>query len=109
MDTDKEIEIILTKDSVRVGNGVFLYTGAYLDYFLNDPAKNQRKPFANYIEPEYLTNLALLAFADNINIMSAGVKLRLAFFRSDKPRMIPCSPAATPKMWKAPKRKRPWR
>ena len=61
---------------------VFLYTGAYIDYGLGDPLKDLRKPVGDYIAPENLINLAPLAYADNINPVMVGVKLRLAFARS---------------------------
>jgi hypothetical protein len=80
----------------RIGNNTFLYTGAYLDYGLNDYAKNQRKPLGEYITPQQLTDLTLLSFTDKINLTTAGIKLRLAFSRSSTPkqsrqqRMVPC-------------------
>jgi hypothetical protein len=79
----------------QIDEKFFLYTGAYLDYGLNDPAKNQRKPLGSYTAAEQLTDLTLLAFADKINLMTVGVKLRLAYFHSTTLQVI-----------KIPKRKR---
>jgi hypothetical protein len=62
-----------------ISESIFLYTGAYLSYGLSDPAKNQRKPLGDYTAEKHLTDLALLKFVDKINLMTAGVKLRLAF------------------------------
>ncbi|MCL2028261.1 MAG: PorT family protein [Bacteroidales bacterium] len=66
----------------RVGKNAILYTGAYLDYGLTDPVKNQRKSLNDYIAPD-LHSTPLLAFADKINSTTAGVKLRLSFSRSE--------------------------
>ena len=70
----------------KIGNNAFLYTGAFLDYNLNDPARHQRQPLENYILPEQLSNFKLLTFSDRINLMTAGIKLRLAFSRSSTPK-----------------------
>jgi len=73
----------------RISQNVSLYTGAYLDYALSDPAKDQRKPLSNYIAAEQLKDLTLLQYTDKINLMTVGIKLRLSFsfsrFRSITP------------------------
>jgi hypothetical protein len=65
----------------RIGS-VFLYTGVYLDYTLNNPAENHRKPLGDFIMPDQLPNLTLLTFADKIIPITAGIKLRLALPRA---------------------------
>jgi hypothetical protein len=64
----------------RISENMYLYTGAYLEYGLNDPAKDNRVPTGDYIFPDY-QELALLEFADQTNLMTAGIKLRLAFIK----------------------------
>jgi hypothetical protein len=73
----------------RVSDCIFLYTGAFFNYGLNDPARNQRKPFSdNIIATDDLTNFtSLLTFTDKINPITAGLTLRLAFIRSATPRI----------------------
>ncbi|MCL2416772.1 MAG: hypothetical protein FWD02_02425 [Bacteroidales bacterium] len=76
----------------RIGRNTILYTGVFLDYILGNPAKNQRKPLGDYILPQQLDNLTLLNFADRIDFVTTGIKLRLAFSRFPRSRheMIPC-------------------
>jgi hypothetical protein len=62
----------------RIADNMYLYTGAYIDYGLNDPAKNNRIPTSDYIFPDY-QELELLKFAEQTNLMTIGIKLRLAF------------------------------
>jgi hypothetical protein len=66
----------------RIANNMYLYTGAYLDYGLNDPAKNNREPIGGYTSPEALEELALLDFSPNTHLMTIGVKVRLAFIKN---------------------------
>lgn len=68
----------------RIGERLYLYSGAYFDIGLMDPAKNSRKALSNYIYAEDLYNLALLAVADGVNLMGIGIKLRLAFAQPPK-------------------------
>jgi hypothetical protein len=76
----------------KINEQTFLYAGLYLDYYLDDPAKNQRKSYSEYITPNHLNHLTLLSFADNINAMTIGLKLRLSF--AGKPetvrKRVPC-------------------
>jgi len=65
----------------RISDNMYLYTGAYLDYGLNDPTKNSRKPTSDFIHPDNLPELTLLEFADRTNLFVIGVKLRLAFIK----------------------------
>jgi hypothetical protein len=65
----------------RISNNMFLYTGGFLDYALNDPTKNDRKPTSDYTTSESIKNLALLEVAEQQNLMVIGVKLRLAFIK----------------------------
>lgn len=71
----------------RLNKKIVLYTGAYLDYGLNSIAKVDRTPFRNYIAVEQFTDFPLLTFPDKMNIMIAGIQLRLAFFR-DTPQWV---------------------
>jgi hypothetical protein len=65
----------------QIGNTVYLYTGVYFDCGLNDPSKKLRKPFDYYTSPEQLKELTLLKFADKMNLMTVGIRLRFAFFQ----------------------------
>ena len=56
-----------------------LYTGVFFEYGLNDLTKNDRDDFNNYTSKNDFETLSLLKFSDKTNIMSAGIKLRLAF------------------------------
>jgi hypothetical protein len=66
----------------RIASNMFLYTGAYLDCGLNDPAKDNRTSASDYIFPDDLQEFKLLTFANRTNLMTVGVKVRLAFFRN---------------------------
>jgi len=84
----------------RIGKNLFLYTGAFFDCGLNDPTKDSREPLSDYTYAKYLTYInpltdlndlkgfTLLKFSDKINLMTAGIKLRLAFFKI--PEREPC-------------------
>ncbi|MCL2041717.1 MAG: hypothetical protein FWG84_06740 [Bacteroidales bacterium] len=81
----------------RLNNKMFLYTGVYFDYGLIDPSKSSREPVKNYLYqekpnnsalPSYvkgLDELTLLAYTDKMNLMTIGLKLRLAFTRTSSP------------------------
>jgi len=59
-----------------------LYVGAYFDYGLNNIAKN--KPFMNYNAQkpaEFTTNSAIPALSSKMNLMAAGLKLRIGFVK----------------------------
>jgi len=62
-------------------NNYLLYTGVYCDIGLNATANNLRTPFRNHIAVDHITDFTLLTFSDRINIMTAGVVVRLAYFR----------------------------
>jgi len=81
----------------RISRNLFLYTGAFFDCGLNDLAKNSRVALTDYTYTQYLTYintstdskyLTLLEFTDRINLMTVGIKLRLAFFKT--PERAPC-------------------
>jgi hypothetical protein len=63
----------------RIGAKTYLYTGGYFDCGLHDPVKKYRQPTNQYITPESVDDINLLAFSNRINAMAAGIKLRLAF------------------------------
>lgn len=69
-----------------------LYTGAYFDYGLNDISKDKNKRLVGYnrqapedfqhnsvLSSQYSTNGETKEIADKINLMSLGIKLKLAF------------------------------
>ena len=65
-----------------LGEKVALYTGAYFDYGLNNVLKDSHQPFVNYHNSEPATftiNSALPSLTDKMNLMAAGIKLRIAF------------------------------
>ena len=68
----------------RIGNDLSLYAGAYFDYGLNNAARNGNLPFIRYNAAnasEFGANSIPSTFADKVNLMAVGVKLRLAFAR----------------------------
>ena len=65
----------------RFKKNYLLYTGAYCDFGLNTTANGIRMPFRNHIAVDHITDFTLLTFSDRINIMTAGVTVRLAYFR----------------------------
>jgi len=69
----------------RLGNNVAIYTGAFFDCGLNDPIKDSRKSYGNYIYQEDLNELTILKAADRINLMTVGIKVRVAFSKSQRP------------------------
>ena len=73
----------------RLKRGRLLYTGIYLDYGLNVNVSDNRTTFRNYVAVEQLTNFPLFEFTDKINIMSVGVKLRLALYRTPREGICP--------------------
>jgi hypothetical protein len=74
----------------RIGKRWFLYSGIFFDCGLNDPTKKSRQPLSNYIYPEYLQDFTLLGFSKRVHLMSAGIKLRLSFFRIPRITSCPC-------------------
>jgi len=64
----------------RLHRNRLLYAGVFLDYGLTSIAKENRTPFLNYVAIEHLTNFPILEFSNKMNVMTVGVKLRLAFF-----------------------------
>ena len=73
----------------RINDNISLYTGVYFDYGLNNSAKKDQKVFLNYDQsnPSEFTTNSILSVSnvklesvkiDKINIMSAGIRLRLA-------------------------------
>jgi len=61
---------------MHIGDNRFFYVGAYFDYGLNDPSKNNRELIN---ESSLEGSLPLLEFSNRINLMTIGLKLRLAF------------------------------
>jgi hypothetical protein len=65
----------------RIANDMFVYTGVYFDYGLNDPVKDNRQPTSNYTSRESFQDFALLDFAERAHLMTIGFKISLAFIR----------------------------
>jgi len=75
----------------RVADNMFIYTGVYFDYGLNDPSKNDRTPTEVFVKDNYTSldtsphpqnvQLSLLEFSNKMHVMTVGVKLRLAFIK----------------------------
>jgi hypothetical protein len=66
----------------QFGKTLFLYTGAYFDCGLHDTTKKERVPYSKFTTQEQLTDLALLEFYKRTNLLAGGIKLRLAFCKS---------------------------
>ena len=78
-----------------ISNDMFVYTGAYFDYGLNDPAKNNRQPTSDFTLEKFkelesnnkntsqvdLQDFTLLDFAEKSHLMTIGLKVSLAFIR----------------------------
>jgi hypothetical protein len=48
---------------------------------LNDPAKENRNFYSDYAYPEDFAVFTLLKFTENMNVVTVGITLRLAFIR----------------------------
>ena len=85
--SDFGIAVLLSLESGmkwRLSEKLSLYTGAYLDYGLNNIVNDNNKGFLEYntANPaEFKTNsvLSSSALADKVSLMAAGIKLRIAF------------------------------
>ena len=64
-----------------ISGDMFVYTGAYFDYGLNDPAKNNRQPTSDFTSQESLQDFTLLDFTEKAHLMTVGLKVSLAFIR----------------------------
>ena len=96
-DVDFKVAFILSAElgmKWKIGDNLSLYTGAYLDYGLNDIQKDSRtKNFVAYntANPKEFTTNSILAskfsmdgntimtFTDKVSPLAAGIKIRLAF------------------------------
>jgi hypothetical protein len=65
----------------HIADDMFIYTGAYFDYGLNDPAKSNRSSTNDYTSKESLLDFSLLEFAEKTHLMTVGIKVQLAFVR----------------------------
>jgi len=76
----------------RIGRNIYLYTGIYFDYALTEPTrKNRTIPDSFFlILSEKFYNDTLLKFADKIEIMSVGLKIRLVFLQTPKKEHCNC-------------------
>jgi hypothetical protein len=70
----------------RIDNNIFVYTGAFFDCGLYDSTlKDGRQSSANFTRQSYLADLSLIKFAERVNLMVAGIRLRMAFTRYQRP------------------------
>ena len=65
----------------RIKTG-YLYTGVYFDYGLYNSARKNRVPYSNYMYPEQVNEMTLPELSKTMNLIAAGIKIRLAFFRT---------------------------
>jgi hypothetical protein len=63
----------------RISKTACLYSGVYFDCGLNDPTKKSRQSYTNYKYEKDLEDLTILKFADKLNYMAGGIKVRVAF------------------------------
>ena len=67
----------------RIENNVFIYTGLYFDCGLNDPIKDNRKPWGDFKDGldavNLLNDVTILKYATRANMMVVGIKLHFAF------------------------------
>ena len=89
----------------KLKDNLFLYTGIYLDYGLNDMTKDDRtQRFVDYdrmAPADYTTNSIIVSrytqngqengFTDKVVPLAAGIKVRLSFGWNKKPKDIPVS------------------
>jgi hypothetical protein len=65
----------------RMSNSLWLYTGVYMDYGVNNTSKNSHLPLINYTSENpanFTTNSVLSSFTDKAKIMAVGIKVGLA-------------------------------
>jgi hypothetical protein len=65
----------------RLNDNFSLYTGVYCDFVLNSVIGSARMPVRNFIAVDHLTDFTLMSFSDRMNIMAAGIRVRLAYYR----------------------------
>jgi len=64
----------------KIGKSLAVYTGAYFDYGLNNIApKNERYINYNASDPANFTTNSALVQSEKVNLIAAGLKVRLAF------------------------------
>ena len=68
----------------RMKTNRLLYTGAFCQFALNSASKTAREPFRNNIATDHITDFTLLTFSENIDMLTAGVIVRLALFQPPK-------------------------
>ena len=67
----------------RIRRNIYLYSGLYFDYGLNNFAKKNQKDFVNPFnyqggETTFTTNSVLSVYTEKIRVMAVGVKVRVA-------------------------------
>ena len=73
----------------RIGNSALLYTGIFCDFGINNTVESIRPPINNHIVVEHITDFNLVTFSEKMNMTTAGIILRLSFFRH--PKRLNCS------------------
>jgi len=69
----------------RIDNNIAIYTGAFFDCGLNDPIKGNRRSYEEFIYEDNLKdNLTIMKFANRSNLMTVGIKVRLAFSKRQR-------------------------
>lgn len=68
----------------RIREKTYLYTGVYYNCGLHDPVKKYRTSPNEYITPESVDKINILAFSNRVNAMAIGIKLQLAFALKQK-------------------------
>jgi len=72
----------------RLNNLLILYTGVYCDFGLSNSLKSGRASIQDEVINERLKQFTTIKFPDNMGIIAAGVKIRLAF--SSNENKYPC-------------------
>ena len=70
----------------RIGRTIFLYTGIYFDYGLLEPTRKKRtNPDSFFLILSEKVNIeSLVKYADKIEILSVGLRIRLVFLQPPK-------------------------
>ena len=76
----------------RLKGNMLLYTGVYCDFGFNNTARNTRMPINNHIAVDHLTDFTLITFSEKVDMMTAGIMVRLAFLQISKKYTCPYNP-----------------
>ena len=73
----------------RIHDAFLLYAGTFCDIGLSNTVKEIRTPMLNNIAVDHITDFTMVTFSEKINMITAGVIVRLAF--SQHPNRAHCS------------------